>query len=216
MKIQALEELKQTAADAYLTVLSLYADIARLSEDDSSLMRSQALFSDNHLGDTPMRPSPYEELAEHTRISFDGSRGFACTISNDKENATGLGERGSVRIELENPDATDWFALELRVPWKEVRAADRFVSSIFFHPSTKLEMRLELFYWLIDGERRSVFKAPLLTQVAAGQECLRFEAEYSLPNEAQIDFDREPMLAFFLDTSVTEYRLKDLAVLFKS
>ncbi len=209
MKIQALEAVAAETQAAYIQVRDLYHRVLLLTGEDSSLIRCQQFFRDNEFQDEALKPKPYGFVAPHTRASFHGEDGFECSFSMGEPAADG---HAPVEITLENGEATDWFALEVEIPWREIRGNAKVTSGLFLTSAKATEFRFDVFFWTLGGERLSLFKQQITRSGAESQSSIRFDGDFTLPSNVQIDFKREPVAAFFLDPKIGEIGLVDMYI----
>lgn len=209
MKIQALDALASETHAAYVQVRDLYHRVLLVTGEDSSLLRCQQFFSANLFEDAPLTPKPYEPVAPYARVSFNGEGEFACTLSAVETDTPG---RKSVEVKLENGAETGWFALEFELPWRDIRDSSTVTSGLFLQNGKAVDYRFDIFYWTIDGTRHSLFDSPITRTGSESQNSIRFDGEYSLPSRQQIDFNRDPVAAFFFEPEMSEISLIDVYV----
>ena len=179
------------------------------------LIRVAALFDVERFPSHPQRPAPYARFLPHVLASFDASNGFACEIRQDASSIAPQTRHRDLLITLDNECSTTWFALEIQLPWTDVRPAKSISTTLFATASSKCNVDMEVFYYDASGSRRKLLRHATNDKIEADAKYARLDAHLELPDGVPVDFQREPELAVFFTPDVATIRIADWSIGFE-
>lgn len=179
---------------------------------DTALSRVQEPFNASFAEPGDESLAPYAPVTPHFWVSFDHPEIFSCRLSRMTPSAPDLEGRCDLRFTLDGGESATWFALEYALPWRELRPAECAAITLFASADSIYEGSMQIFYWLDDGARETLLQDNIQFELDELNLACKVEADIRLSTDARINFDRDPVLAIFLDSSATSYTVSDLFV----
>jgi hypothetical protein len=210
----AVENAARIVGRQYFATRGIFEQLLVLLHKDTALHRISFLFDNLSKFNDVTITDPYSTLSEYIRISFDKKEVSSCKIAAiEAGGCPGFDGRKAIQIVPAAAENATWLGIELSLPWEQLRQASGVSATLFCKSSEPTVGWTQIYYYDDKGKHHQAITADDGTfSVSTELVPAKIECPYVLSNDLVIDFDREPVISFFIDPRVTSIDLYDIFV----